>query len=273
MTKWLGLAALLLSCSWAVNAQEQEAKTKDSDQWHWDVQLAVGVVHKEHPLKVIKQDEFIDYLSVTVAFDVYYKGFFIQSNQRRSNPAEVDLGYEIINNPDWSLDFILKTYFEDILRDDLENTRLSHLNPRDESMGFALRYSKFFDEALVTLDVATVDFEDADNGWLFKGFYSHLIPYRNWEIYLGAGATYFSANVTNYYVGISDSEVRNNLAYYRPGASYALEAEAHAIYPLAEDWTLRMGITQTHFSKNINQSPMGVRANTTFLKLSFNYVF
>lgn len=273
MMKLFGVVAGLLLCSFATYGQDSEEKTKDSDTWHWELQMHVGGVYYENPLKHIEQEEFIDYVELIFSFDLYYKGFFIQSNRRRSNPAEIDIGYQITSGDDWAFDVILKSYFEDISQSDLDESNASHLTTRDNALGTALRYSKYFDNAQYTVEAATVNFDEGANGWAVESFYSHLIPYRNWDIYLGAGVTFFSANTVNYYVGIEESDAIGHLFAYRPGAAYELEAEAHAVYPLAEDWTLHLGITKSYLSDNLNDSPIGIRANTTYIKLGVNYVF
>ncbi|MGB0833360.1 MAG: MipA/OmpV family protein [Psychrobium sp.] len=274
MAKLFGLAALFLLSSFAANAQDgEEEKSKDSDKWHWDIQFQIGGIFYEHPLKGVEQEEFIDYLGVGFVIDMYYKGFFVQSNQRRSNPAEIDIGYELYERDDWAVDVILKNFFDDMSQDYLEDAGFEHLESRDGAMGVALRYSHYLDDALLTVDVASVLIDEADNGWAVESFYSHLIPYRNWDIYLGTGLTLLSSNVVDYYVGIDKHESRPNLAYYRPGAAYILEAEAHAIYPISEDWTMRIGLTKSYLSDNISDSPLGIRSTSTFVKLGFNYVF
>lgn len=274
MTRAFWLMVMLTMLSMTVNAQSSDDnKTKESEKWHWDLQVNMGAVFYNNPLKGVEQDEFIDYVELALSFDLYYKGFFIQSNRRRSNPADVDIGYQIASDENWAVDAIVKSYFEDISEDDLLRSNASHLIPRDEALGFALRYSYYLDDAVLSVDIANIDTESSNSGWAVESFYSYLIPYRNWEIYLGTGITFFSADTVNYYVGISEEEATSQVGYYRPGAAYELEAEAHAIYPLAEDWTLRFGITKSYLSDNYSKSPIGIRSNTTYIKLGVNYVF
>lgn len=274
MAKLLGLAALFLLGSFAANAQDgEEERSKASDKWHWDAQLVVGGVIYDHPFEAVKQKDTIDYLSLGVTIDLYYKGFFVQSNQRRSNPADIEIGYELFERDDWAVDIILKSYFDDISKQHLEDAGASHLAARDDASGISLRYSNYLDDGLLTIDVGGVSMNDEDNGWILETFYSHLIPYRNWDVYLGAGFTLLDATTVRYHVGIDAKESREHLPVYRPGAAFVLEAEAHAIYPISEDWTLRIGVTKSYLSDNFSESPLGVRSNTTFLKLGFSYVF
>ncbi len=274
MARLLWLVAILLIASMSANGQEiEEEKTKDSDKWLWDIQVNMGAGFYKHPLKYVEQDDTIDYLELTFSLDLYYKGFFIQSNRRRSSAAEIDFGYQVFTSEDWAVDIILKSFFEDISQEDLDKSNASHLSPRNEAIGIAMRYTHYLDDALITIDTATINIENSANGWALETFYSHLIPYRNWDIYLGAGITFLSADTVNYYVGINAKDARESLPNYRPGAAYAIETEAHAIYPLAEDWTLRLGITKSYLSDNLSNSPIGIRSNTTYFKLGFNYVF
>lgn len=270
---WLAGVLMWLGLSLNAHAFEEDIKTKESDKWHWGMQLHFGTVVYSGPLKHVKQEESIDYLELIIAVELYYKGFFIQSNKRRSNPANIEFGYQIAADDTWAVDAIIKSYFEDLSALDLEKSKAPHLEERTDAIGYALRYSNYSDDAILSMDIATIQFDDADNAWVFESFYSHLIPYRNWDIYLGAGLTLFSANAVNYYVGIEENQVKGNITEYNPGAAYRLEAEAHAIYPLAEDWTLRFGVTKSYLSDNFSSSPIGIRSNTSYIKLGVNYVF
>lgn len=271
--RWLMSLLMVLGLSINAHAAEEDVKTKESDKWHWDMQVHFGTAIYSGPLKYVEQEEAIDYLEVAITFDLYYKGFFIQSNRRRSNPTDIDIGYQVAADENWAVDAIIKSYFEDVSVRDLEKSNATHLDTRQDGIGYALRYSHYLDDAIVSVDLATIHFDDSDNAWVLDSFYSHLIPYRNWDIYLGAGFTLFSANTVNYYVGIDKADVKGRITEYRPGAGYKLEAEAHAIYPLAEDWTMRFGITKSYLSDNFSNSPIGIRSNTTYIKLGVNYVF
>ncbi|MGB0897957.1 MAG: hypothetical protein ACPGSN_01815, partial [Psychrobium sp.] len=68
MMKLFGVVAGLLLCSFATYGQDSEEKTKDSDTWHWELQMHVGGVYYENPLKHIEQEEFIDYVELIFSF-------------------------------------------------------------------------------------------------------------------------------------------------------------------------------------------------------------
>jgi outer membrane scaffolding protein for murein synthesis (MipA/OmpV family) len=234
----------------------------------------------------VEQTEPWDYLQLGLFLDISYKGFFLQTNQRRSIAllGATEFGYQLVVKESWQLDFIAKAYVQGydsellIEYSDADEDILGGLRERDPTLGVALRYSQYFKDALFTIDFAHTHSGDDENGksingYIIDSFYSHLLLYRNWDIYLGAGLTYFSHDVVNNFIGISPSEATDIRAEYKANGGFRAQLEVYAQYPLSESWSFSTGITQSLFSSEIKESPIVDTNHTTQVALGVQYVF
>ena len=114
---------------------------------------------------------------------------------------------------------------------------------------------------------------DHVGGLIIDSFYSHLLPYKNCDIYLGGGLTYFSQDIVNSYIGVDSSEVTDTRAEYTAKAGVRGQAEIYALYPLSASWSFHAGITQSIFSSNVKKSPLVDTNYTTQVMLGGLYVF
>lgn len=257
---------------------------KDDFQWQFMADLSLAST----PLIVadIKQTEPLDYLQLGLLLDISYKGFFLQSNSRRASALldGLELGYQITVQEDWQLDVIVKPYIQgfdpaaaiDHQKKDIP--QLAGLDEREFTAGIALRYSHFFDNAIFYVDVAAAnageDEEGKDaSGIIIESFYSYLMPYRNWDIYLGAGLTYYEQALMDYYIGIDAHEVTPDRPLHTANSSFRAQLELYAQYPLSQSWFFNAGITQSFYSNNIKQSPLVKKSKLTQVVVGVLYVF
>ncbi len=276
-----GLAFTLISSICYAQEDNLENTPKTKDDFSWQISLNMSLVYQTSIIKGQEQDEATDYLIIGLPIDLYYKGFFLQSNNRRSIEWQhgSELGYQLITEKDWSLDILLKNYLigyepDEIIKDNGETIpELEGLSDRDPAYGLALRYSTFIENDLYTLDIASLDVDNGGSSWLVEGFYSHLIPYRNWDIYFGVGLTYYSSETVNYYVGVSEAEATPARPYYNPSGSFRVQAEIYAQYPIAKKWTFDAGITQSYFDNNFADSPLTKSQSSTQINVGVKYVF
>ena len=274
--------AFLLLFSSLLCAAEPSQQTEDSkDDFSWQFMLGMSAVSDPTILTGVEQNDVDDYLALSLILDVYYKGFFIQANHRRAGGLHFgsELGYQLENNDKWALDIIAKTYIPGYSPKELIEDQptpipvMEGLDNRSIGNGLALRYSHFNKNALLTVDLATLQATSAADGWLIETFYSHLIPYKNWDIYLGAGLTYYSKEVTDYYTGIDKDEVSPIRPAYKAGDSLLAQVEVYTQYPLSKHWTFNAGITQNMYSANITASPLVEHQNLTEILVGLIYVF
>ena len=256
------------------------------DDFDWQFMVDLSLVDTQILLTDVTQTEPWDYFQFGLLLDISYKGFFIQTNSRRSSTVlgSAEFGYQITVQDDWQLDVILKAYINgydpaEIIKDQEKDIpQLSGLNDRNPTGGIALRYSRFFDNAIFYIDVAAAQAiangqgEDA-TGVIIDSFYSYLLPYRNWDIYLGAGLTYYDQALVDYYIGINPDEVTSNRPLYEADGGFRGQLEVYAQYPLSQSWSFNAGITQSFYSNNIKQSPLVDKNKLTQLMVGVLYVF
>jgi outer membrane scaffolding protein for murein synthesis (MipA/OmpV family) len=272
--------AVLPGKALAADPKHDNETTVFDKTFSWQFMGGMSVVYDQSPIKGDKQSQAGDYLHISLLFDLYYKGFFMQSNHRRAAPATLggEIGYELIVEENWELDIINKAYVpgyqpSTIIDNDDDLTVLSDLEDRDFGHGIGLRYSRFYQNSVLSVDVASLAPLSKADGWVADVFYSHLVPYRNWDIYFGAGLTYYSADVTDYFVGVNQDEVSTVRSYYRPGSSYQAELEVFAQHPISQNWFFNAGITQSYYSSAIKNSPLIGKQHTTQVMLGVLYVF
>jgi len=260
--------------------------TKDDFEWLFVVDLSLN--KSQTILADVEQTESWDYLQLGLLLDVYYKGFFLQTNSRRSL-ASIDggeFGYQIIVRDNWQLDVLIKTYIEGFEAEKIIEhqeeyiSQLAGLDDRGSTGGLALRYSHFFDNSIFFVDVAaaraieiTDDEDDYASGLIIDSFYSYLLPYRNWDIYFGAGLTFYQQALIDYYIGVDADEVSAVRPLFKANSSYRAQLEVYAQYPLSSHWSFNAGITQSFYSSSIKRSPLVDKSALTQFMAGVKYVF
>lgn len=285
LTRLLAIFCLMVvSTSYA--AQESGIATNPSapmvkDAFEWQLIVDLSLASKPVILTGVEQTEPWDYFQLGLLIDLSYKGFFLQSNARRSSTVidGGELGYQLTVQNDWELDVILKSYIEgydpsDIIKNQKNDIpQLAGLDERDFTGGIALRYSRFFDNAIFYIDIAAASADDDASGIIIDSFYSYLVPYRNWDIYFGAGLTYYDQALIDYYIGIDANEVTPDRPLHSADSSFRAQLEIYAQYPLSQSWSFNAGLTQTFYSNSIKQSPLVDKNKLTQLMIGVHYVF
>lgn len=279
------LTYLILLCL-SINGFANEKKlnketTVFNETFNWQAQLGLSFMYSDSIISGIHQDEFGHYINISLLFDFYYKGFFIQSNHRRADSESLgaELGYQLLVEDDWQIDIINKAYFAAFSADDIieysdrEIPILEGLKNRSFGNGLGLRYSRYYDNSVLSVDVAALaPFSNAD-GWVVDAFYSHLVPYRNWDIYLNAGLTYYSDSVIDYYFGIEEYETSALRPEFTGEHALKGQIEAFVQHPISKSWTFNAGISQSLYTANIKKSPIIDQQGATRLMIGVLYVF
>lgn len=268
------------------NLNPNTSKPIVKDAFEWQFMIDLSLTHTDIILADVKQTKFLDFLELGLLLDISYNGFFLQTNSRRSSTTigGGEFGYQITVQKDWQLDVILKAYLEGydpeeiIKHQDQSIPQLNGLEQRYPTGGLALRYSRFFDQAIFYIDFATAralgnDQDNSSSGLIIDSFYSYLLPYRNWDIYLGAGLTYYDQSLVDYYVGIDAHEVTSDRHLYEGKAAFRGQLEIYAQYPLSQSWFFNAGITQSIYSNHIKQSPLVDKNQFTEFMAGVLYVF
>jgi len=273
------LLVLLLSISSYANEKKPEKETTVfNETFSWQAQLGVSLQYADTILAGVQQNNL---LNISLLFDFYYKGFFIQSDHRRADTRNLgaEIGYQLLVDDNWELDIITKSYIKgiyvkNIIREEGKDIPiLSGLENRGRADGIGLRYSRYFDDNYLSIDVANLSPLSDANGWIFDSFYSHLAPYRNWDVYFNAGLTFYSESVMDYYLGIDQDEVTELRTLHRTDAGYRIKLEALAQYPISESWTFNIGIGHSYYSSNVKESPIVDSQNSYHAMVGVLYVF
>jgi len=269
-----------------VNVENSANKTIVKDAFEWQFILDLSMVYDPKIIAGIEQDELLHYFLPGILVDISYKGFFLQTNQRRSNAllGGTEFGYQLFVEKNWQVDLIAKAYMQGYDSDSLiehgggDEDLLAGLTEREATGGIALRYSHYFNDALFSIDFAYGSAGDDVNGEhvggiIIDSFYSYLVPYRNWDIYLGGGLTYFSQDIVDYYIGVSPEESNDNRAEYTANSGFRGQLEVYAQYPLSANWSFNAGITHSIFSNAVKESPLVDKSQVTQVMLGALYVF
>jgi outer membrane scaffolding protein for murein synthesis (MipA/OmpV family) len=256
------------------------------DSFEWQFILDLSLIYDPKIIAGIKQEDLLQYFMPGILVDLSYKGFFLQTNQRRSNAflGGTELGYQLLIEDNWQLDLIAKAYMQGYDSESLieygggDDNLLSGLREREATIGLALRYSYYFKEALFSLDIVSAHSGDDEygnhvSGLIIDSFYSYLLPYRNWDIYFGAGLTYFSQDIVNYYIGVSADEATDIRAEYTADDGFRAQLEVYVQHPLSANWSFNVGLTHSVYSENVQESPLVDTNIVTQVMLGVLYVF
>ncbi len=252
---------------------------KGDDGFKWQITTSFLIGRSASPIIGVEANEYANGLGLLISADLFYKGFYLQTNKRRSAfEAPGELGYQIIDDDEWGLDVLLTSYFwgfspREIIEEYGDIPELEGLEDRYGGGAYAIRYSKYIDEDILYLDLGLVNAGGGTKDLVVNAFYSHLVPYRNWDIYFGAGFTYFEASAIDYFVGIDEHEVNEHRSIYRAGGGFFTEFEIYAQYPLSESWLLNLGINHEYYSDAISDSPLFNRKSVITSSVGVRYVF
>ncbi|MCO4798615.1 MAG: MipA/OmpV family protein [Colwelliaceae bacterium] len=273
---------IILSVSSSANDKKPlNESTVFNKTFSWQAQAGFSLQHSTNIIEGIEREDLGNYFNISILLDFYYKGFFIQSDHRRADTHTLgaELGYQLIVEDDWELDIINKSYiagFDPVNVMEIADKNipiLEGLKTRDTADGIGLRYSRYFEESIFSLDVAALAPLSNVNGWVIDAFYSHIVPYRNWDIYINAGLTYYSDSVIDYYVGIDKNEISPLREEFTAHHALRTQFEVFAQHPISKSWIFNIGLSQNYYFGDIGDSPIVDRENATQIMMGVLYVF
>lgn len=243
--------------------------------------MGASLAYGESIIKGIEQNQLGHFLNISILLDFYYKGFFIQSDHKRSDTHMLgaEVGYQLMVEDDWQFDILTKTYIGGFSPSNIMEWQdeyipiLDGLENRSSGDGLGFRYTKYLDDAIFSVDVANLAILSNAEGWVVDTYYSHLTPYRNWDIYFNAGLTLYSQEVMNYYVGVQKHEAREYRPEFEGSTGARAQFEIFAQHPISESWTFNAGFSQSFYTSNVSDSPIVDRTNAMRIMAGVLYVF
>jgi outer membrane scaffolding protein for murein synthesis (MipA/OmpV family) len=277
------IITLMLIClpSLANEKIPENETTVFNETFSWQAMANISIIYNPSLLKGQDQEDAFDYIGAGILLDVYYEGFFIQSNHRRASGLlqGAELGYQLVVTPEWELDIISKTYISAYLPEDIidnaskEIPTLEGLADRDAGEGIGLRYTRYHHNSSFSVDFATLAPLSETSGWVVDIFYSYVLPYRNWDIYLSTGYTHYSEKVMDYFYGVNSDEVTPDRLFYEADSGYRLQLELFAQHPISDSWSFSGGVTFNRYSESTKDSPLVDTQNLTQVMFGVIYVF
>lgn len=147
---------------------------------------------------------------------------------------------------------------------------VSHANPvlpkRRIAIMSGFEYIRFYDWGQIHLQ-ALDDFSTVHHGEQFRVALTLPINFYRNQFLLTGGATYQSAQLLNYYYGVSDE------GGYLPGKGVSQFFRADWRYPISKKWTLRAVLSYKQLDDVVQDSPLVVDDHSTTYFLGGVYHF
>ena len=280
LSYFLCYTCLLFACVFSAHSTASNRYYADNtlepiQGFAWDWSAGTGYYIEDSYL--IGMDSYDDGIELNLSLAVSFDNFYLDYDHNQLSGGLV-IGYSLINKYNWELDIIganaqagfgqkgLGFYNNGVVEE------LRGIKKRKYDFNTGLRFTHRFDGSQVSIEFLH-DISNAHNGWVFNSFFSKIQPWRNWEFRSGIGFSAYSADFTNYYFGIEQSEVTLLRPAYKTNASSSIMLEFHAEYPLNQDWVFLAGWLTTLFSKEIDDSPIISQGYQHKAKLGVRYVF
>jgi hypothetical protein len=261
--------------------QNEEDSVNSSPELDFTVYLRVDALFKNKLFIDPGQEEFIDFLDVSLGIDVYYGQFFIETNNQanRSNRSS-SIGYRLVDNPDYQFDFLIGQSYLDALSEkegniirDEPSIELKGIRARDFEFNQGFRFSKYSGNRAWWVDVAGDPFNISHGGWVVDSYLAHAFQYYNWAFHAGIGVTLFSKEVVDYHAGVSIDESTAERQIYKAGFGTRYSLDLSAQYPLTQNWVFVSGLTYKRYSKSFSDSPLYKTNKQTLFSLGVMYVW
>jgi outer membrane protein len=117
------------------------------------------------------------------------------------------------------------------------------------------------------------DILERNNGTEIRANYAYTIGVGTGWLIPTIGLTWESANLTNYYYGVSPAESLPNRPAYSPGSALNPTAKLGYFVPMSAKWLLGAEVGYTHLDSAISDSPIVDRSGSVSGMILFMYSF
>jgi len=217
----------------------------------WEVSLGVGVFSATDNTNIYKRDDDEFENGIFIPLDASYIGerFYFKTDEFEG----LLLGYTLTQDQNWAIDAVLSPRFigpadNDLLED-------ADLDDRDPDLHAGLRYSLYFNDSLIRLDVSK-DIANTHDGYILSASYDKEWQLRNWVVTGTAAVAYISEDMTDYYVGVDSDEATSKFPVYQAEGAVLTGLSLGAEYPINEDWTFNTLLSYLVLDDEIEDSPI-----------------
>lgn len=183
------------------------------------------------------------------------------------------LGYRLFSAPNNELAVIASAYPNQFLARDSGDPHLRQLSDRNIA-GLAGVSWRLYGNWGVIQATAQKELTGHGGGTVTDLGYEYPLRQGRFTLLPGAGLTYTSSALNDYYYGIRAAEVaRSGLAGYRPGAAGSPYFKLGLVYGLSRSWLLIGNYRLAALPRAIKDSPMVDRDFTASYLAGVSYVF
>ncbi len=183
------------------------------------------------------------------------------------------VGWKLFNSESTEVSLLASPYMMRFKHKDTDNVQLRQLSNRSLSAmaGVAVRHTAPWGIVQANMQA---EVSGHGGGFAADAKYAYPIPTGKVTLVPGIGAGYASADLNDYYFGVSAREsARSGLATYKAGSGVSPYIDLTAIMPLGAHWVATGSLRRTRLSDAITDSPMteGKHMDSALIALSYGF--
>ncbi|WP_076409818.1 MipA/OmpV family protein [Shewanella sp. UCD-KL12] len=207
-----------------------------------------------------------------------YKGLFVEMVHQSQDG--INLGYNIWNSDNWSLDLLFANLKSSWARSEEYNPALlneagrnAYLMSEDSLyIGAGFRATRYWGDHYVFQYRIVSDYYD-DQGIQSSARLGKSWQVRNWNFHALASVEYSSSTLNQYLFGVSSEEATELFPEYQPDSSFGYGIELGVAYPISESFVFRAMYRINLLSDEVTDSPFNQSDYVSFFNASISYVF
>ncbi len=183
------------------------------------------------------------------------------------------VGYRLHQTAQSELALTASPYVMRFKRRDSHDPQLRQLDNRSLSGMLGVSWRHQADWGVLQAN-AQAEVTGHGGGFSADARYAYPVPAGRVTFMPAVGVTYTSADLNDYYFGVSQREAaRSGLAHYSAGSGVSPYMDIAAVMPLGPRWTATASIRRTSLADAVRDSPMtlGDHMDTAALSLSYGF--